>query len=99
MDADDFARGEKSGDGVEGDAVIGVVEGRDQDQIVGDIKVSVAGGEALSAEDDRAGKRQVNDLQLAAMKVSGGAQAAQVFLERFVVGVGAAGFDHGEDRI
>jgi hypothetical protein len=99
VNANDFTRGKKPGDGVEGHAVIGIVEGRNQDQIVGDIKIGVAGGEALSAKDHRAGKRQVNDPQLAAMEVSGSAQAAQVFLERLVVGVGAAGFHHGEHRV
>ena len=51
VDADDFAVGEAAGDGVEGVAVVAVVEGGDEDEIVRDVEVGVAGGEALALED------------------------------------------------
>jgi len=52
VDADDFAGGEAAGDDVEGVAVVGVVEGGDQDESVRDVEIGVAGGEALAFEDD-----------------------------------------------
>ena len=55
VDADDFAVGEAGGDGVEGVAVVGVVEGGDEDEPVGDVEVGVAGGEALAFEEDGCG--------------------------------------------
>ena len=51
-DADDFAIGEKFGESVEGDAVVRIVEGGDDDDFVGDVKICVAGGEALAIEID-----------------------------------------------
>ena len=51
MNSDNVAGGEAAGDGVEGVAVVGVVEGGDEDEVVRDVKVCVAGGEALAFED------------------------------------------------
>ena len=53
MDSNDLAGREAAGDDVEGVAVVGVVEGGDEDQIVCDVKVGVAGGQALVVEEDR----------------------------------------------
>ena len=63
MDADDLAGGEAVGDDVEGDAVVCVVEGGDEDERVGDVEVGVAGGEALALEEDGRGHGQFDDLE------------------------------------
>ena len=63
MDADDLAGGEAGGDDVEGDAVLWVVEGGDEDERVGDVEVGVAGGEALALEDDGRGHGEFDDLE------------------------------------
>ena len=63
VDADDFAVGEAAGDGVEGVAVVGVVEGGDEDERVGDVEVGVAGGEALAFEGDGVGHGEFDDLE------------------------------------
>ncbi len=49
-DAYDFAVREKFGQSVESDAVVRIVERRDDDDFVGDVKISVAGGKALAIE-------------------------------------------------
>ena len=94
-----ISRSGKVSENIERDAIVGIVEGRHQHQSIGDVKIGVAGGQPLSAKDNGAGKRQFDDLQLASLKISGGAQAAQVFLQRFVVGVAHVGLDNGEDGI
>src|SRR5262249_9168235 len=96
VDADNFTIRKEAGDDVERDAIVGIVESGNENEIVGDVKVSVAGGQALSAKDDGAGKWKLNDLELAAVSISGGAEAAQVFLQRLMVRVRAVGFDGGE---
>ena len=99
MDADNLAIRKQIAQYIQRDSVIGIVEGRHQNQAIGDIKIGVAGGQSLSAEDHGAGKRQFNDLQLASLQICGGAQTPQVFLQRLVVGVVLVGFDHGEHGI
>jgi hypothetical protein len=51
--AHNFAAGEKAGEGVEGYAIVGVIEGRNDDEFVGDVEIGVAGGEALVVEINR----------------------------------------------
>ena len=63
VDADDLAAGEELGQGVQGDAVGGIVEGRDQDEAVGDVEVGVAGRQPLAVEDDRPGHGQGHDVE------------------------------------
>ena len=63
VDAGDRAVGEAVGEGVEGDAVVGVVEGGDEDEAVGDVEVGVAGGQALAFEDDGRGHGEGEDLE------------------------------------
>ena len=100
MDADDLTGGEAGGDGVEGDAVVGVVEGGDEDERVGDVKVGVAGGEAPAMEDDGRGHGEGDDAEgLACRSVAEGVEAVEVLGEREVVGVGGIGLDAGEDGV
>ena len=63
VDADDLAGGEAGGDDVEGAAVVGVVEGGDEDERVGDGEVGVAGGEAPALEVDGRGHGEGDDLE------------------------------------
>src|SRR6476646_8228312 len=76
VDADDLTIGKQISQDIERVAIVGVVEGRNQNQAIGDVKIGVAGGQALSAEGDGAGKRQFDDLQLASLKVRGCAKTA-----------------------
>ena len=52
MDADDFSAQERVCETVERYAVVWVVEGRHENNFVGDVKVCVARGQALSFEDN-----------------------------------------------
>ncbi len=99
MDSGDAAAREVVGDDVERVTVVGVVEGRDQDEIVGDIEVGIAGGQALVVEDDRSRHGQLDDVERLASQIAGGAQAVEVFGEREVIFVVGAGLDAGEDGV
>ena len=68
-DADDFAAGEKTGEGVECDAVVRVVEGGDDHEFVGDVEIRVAGGETLVVEIDRRGHGERFDAKGAAVEI------------------------------
>ena len=50
MDADDLPPGEEPRQGVEGDSVVRIVEGRHEHKIVGDVEIRVAGRQALAVE-------------------------------------------------
>ena len=103
MDADDVAGGEAFGDDVEGVAVVAVVEGGDEDEVVGDVEVGVAGGEALTLEDYGRGHGELDDVEGLALTfasaVAGGAEAVEVFGEGEVVLVVGVLFDGGEDGV
>ena len=75
VDADDVAVGEAGSDGVEGVTVVGIVEGGDEDEVVGDVEVGVAGGQALALEGDGRGHGEFDDLEGLAAQVAGGAEA------------------------
>src|SRR4051812_50040693 len=66
-------------------AIVGIVEGRHQDQAIGDIKVGVACRQSLSPENYSTGKRQFDYLELPSLKIGGRAQTAQIVLEWLVV--------------
>ncbi len=95
----DFAGGEAGGDDVEGVAVVGVVEGGDEDEAVGDVEVGVAGGEALAFEDDRGGHWELDDLEGVTCQVAEVAEAVEVFGEGQVIFVVGVGLDGGEDLV
>ena len=99
VDADDFAVGEAGGDDVEGVAVVGVVEGGDEDQAVGDVEVGVAGGEALVFEEDRRGHGEFDYFEGSVFEVAEAAEAVEVFGEGEMVFVVSVGLDAGEDFI
>jgi len=99
VDADDVAGGKAGGDGVESDAVVGVVEGGDQDERVGDVKVGVAGGEALAFEDDGCGHGNRDDAEGLAVKIAEGVEAFEILGEWEVVLVRGIGFEAGENGV
>src|SRR5277367_4807455 len=78
VDAYDLAVGEAGGDGVEGEPVMAVVEGRDEDERVRDVEVGVAGGEALAFEVDGVGHGEFANLEwLAFVGAVGVAETAE----------------------
>jgi hypothetical protein len=99
VDADDLAGGEAGGDDVESVAVVAVVEGGDEDEIVGDVEVGVAGRETLAFEDDRFGHGKLHDLEGLVFEVAEGAEAVEVFGEGKVILVAGVGLDTGEDLV
>ena len=48
----DLAVREEGGQGIEGDAVVGVIEGGDEDDMVCDVEIGVASRQTLVVEDD-----------------------------------------------
>src|SRR5277367_1089618 len=99
VDADDFAGGEAAGDDVEGVAVLAVVEGGDEDEIVRDVEVGVAGGEALAFEDYGRGHGEFDDLEGFVLEVAEAAEAVEVFGEGEMVFVAGVGLDAGENFV
>src|ERR1700730_16238616 len=99
VDAYDLAIGEEVSEDIQGDAVVGIIEHRDQDDAVGDVKVRVAGGEPVLLENNGAGHRKFDDSEGLAILIDGGAQTSNVFSQRLVVGVVRVGLDGGYDRV
>ena len=99
MDTDDGTVGEAVGDDVEGVAVVGVVEGGDKDERVGDVEVGVAGGEALVVEGEGRGHGKLDDVEGLASQIAEAAEAVEVFGEREMVFVVGVGLDAGEDFV
>src|ERR1700738_509755 len=96
-DADDLAAGEKAGEGVESDAIVGVIERRNDHELVGDIKIGVAGGQALIIEINWRGHGKRFNSERAAVEVFHGLQQSEIFLKGNVVGVVGVLLDHGDD--
>src|SRR5262249_2805042 len=99
VDAYHFTAGKNAGENIQGNAVLGIVEGRNQDQVIGDVEVGVAGRQPPPFEYDRTGKRQFHDLQLTAFEVGSGAQAGEIFLQQLIIGIAASCFDRSEHRV
>src|SRR5277367_5761897 len=57
-DPDDLASREESGESIESDSIVCIVECGDDDDFVGDVEIRVTGGEALAIEVDRRGHRE-----------------------------------------
>src|SRR5713226_9574162 len=49
-DAHDFAIGKQTGESIERDAIVRIVERRDDHDFIGDVEIGVAGGEPLTIE-------------------------------------------------
>ena len=98
-DADDFAAGEQACERVESYAIVRVVECWDDDEFVGDIKIGVAGGQALIIEINRRGHGERFDAKRAAVQVFHGLQKRVVFLQRDVIGVVRVLLDDGDDGV
>ncbi len=99
VDADDLAVGEEVSEDVEGEAVVGIVEDGNENEAIGNVEIGVAGGEAASFEEHWAGHGEFDDGERLAILVGGGAEAADVFAQRLVVGVVGVGFDDGDDGV
>src|SRR5260370_25083721 len=86
-DADNFAAGEEAREGVEGDAIAGVVEGGDDDEFVGNVKIGVAGGQTLVIEIDWRGDGESFDAERPAVEVLRGLNHAEILPGRHLVDI------------
>lgn len=82
MNTNDFALWEACRDDIEGMAVVAIVEGWDEYQVVGDVEVGVTGRKALAFKDHRSGHGELHDLEGIALEIAGGAKTVEVFGER-----------------
>src|SRR5262249_50787902 len=86
-DADDSAIGEESGEGVERFAVVGVVEGGGQDELVGDVEVGVAGGKTLAVEINGSRHGESFHAERVAVLILHRPEESEILLKSGVVGV------------
>src|SRR5260370_35067335 len=96
-DADNFAAGEEAGESVERGAIVGVVESGDDYEFVGNVKIGVAGGQALASEVDGRGHGERFDAIRAAGGIGHGFEGSETFLEGEVGGVGGVLLDAAAD--
>ena len=99
MDSGDGAGGEALDEGVEGEAIVGVVKGGDEDEIVCDVEVGVTSGKTLILEDDGGGHWKGTDGEGFVVKRAGLVETLQVFREGEMVFIGGVGLDAGEDSV
>ena len=97
MDADDFPLRKKLGKNVQRHAVVGIVEGGNQNQTVGDIEIGVTGRQALATKDHRPRHRQLDQRELLIVQRAGGFEAGKVLGQRSVVGVAGIRLDGGHN--
>ena len=95
---DDLAIGEQAGEGGEGDAVIWVAEGGDEDDAVGDVKIGVACGKALAGEKYWLGHGEGFDAQGLAGFIFHLLEQGEIFLEWSVIRFGGIWFDDRDNR-
>ena len=99
INRDHIARGEDRCQRVQCDAVVGVVKDWREHDAVGDVEVCVAGGQAPLLEDDGVGHWKLDDVQRFARLIAGGAKAAKIIAQRFVIHIFGIVFDHGDDAV
>src|SRR6266849_399653 len=83
----DFAPREKFVQGVQGDSIVGIIEYWNEYKFVCDIKVCIAGREALFVEKHRRGHRQRLNAKRLAVLILHRLQQREIFLQRGIVGV------------
>src|SRR5256714_1133718 len=86
-DAHDLAPGKKSGQGVEGHAVVGVIKCRDEHEFVGNVEVGIARRQALIIEINRRGHGKRLDAKGPPGGVFHGFEQRKIFLKRDIVSV------------
>jgi hypothetical protein len=94
-----FSRGKYGGQGVEGNAIVGIVEDWNQHDAVGDVEIGVAGGEAAVLEDYGRGHGELDYVERLALLVGHGSETAEIIAEWFVICVFGIGLDHGDYRV
>ena len=99
VNSDNFAIRKYIGQRVESDAIVGVVEYWDQHHAVSNIEIGVAGGQTASFEDHRSGHRKFDDRERLSILIGGGAEAADIFAQRFIVGIVGIGLNRSYDRV
>ena len=97
MDTDHRSVPEQLGEQPQGGAVVGVVEGRDQDARVRDVEVGIARREPPALEAQRLGHREEGDLRLRAILEAHAFQPLAVFLEGPIVRVFGIGLSAQDD--
>ena len=94
----DVAARKHIGQGVECDAVVGIVEDRDQHRSIRDIEIRVAGGQAPAFEDDWARHRNFYHVEALAILIARGSQASEVVVERGIIFILCVWLDHRDYR-
>jgi len=97
VNGNDFAVRKKLGESVEGHAIIRIIEDREENKFVGDIKVCVAGGQALSVKENWCGHGKCFDAERFAVLIFHGFEERKIFLQGRVVCIGSIFFDDGDD--
>src|SRR5438034_10690308 len=87
VNGNDLAVREKFGESVEGHAIIGIIEDRDENKFVGDVKVCVAGGQALSVKKNWRRHGKCFDPEQFAVLIFHGLEERKIFLQGRVVGI------------
>ena len=97
-DADDLAVWKQTRQLIQCDVIAGIVKSGDDYGFVGDVKIGVAGGEALAVEIDGRGHRESFDAEGTAILVIHSLQQREIFFQRRKVRISRIVFDDGYDR-
>lgn len=99
IDTDDAAIWEEFLEDCEGLWVFRALVGWDEDDLIGDIEVSVTGWEALAVVFDPARHGKFDDAEGIAVQVAEGSEPSEILLEQLIVLVRGIGFDDGDDGL
>ncbi len=95
----DFAGREEFGQRVQRDAVIGIIEDRNQHTPIRDIVIRIARGQTPPLEHDRARHGNLHHVEPLSILIARGPQASQVVLEGRIIRILRIRLNHGENRI
>src|SRR5579859_2519015 len=98
VNGNDFAAGKKFRKSVERNAIVWIIEHRDEDEFVGDVKISVTGREPLPVKKNGCGHGKCLDAQSVSVLIFRGFEQGKIFLQRGIIRVGWIFFDDGDHR-
>src|SRR5580698_5945817 len=98
MNANDLALGKNLSENTQRHAVVGIMKGWHEHQIVGDIKIRVTGGQPLAAKNNWARQRQFHKSELLAIQSARSLETGQFFRQRHMIVVSSIRLDSGHNR-